>query len=152
MSVQINEHARMSDYHGDYQQWLAEQVSLLRAGRYAELDVAHLLEELEDMGASNRRALSSHLIILLAHLLKWQYQPVHRCSSWRGSIVEQRVQIEDLLELAPSLTSTISELSERAYPKALKIATRETGLERGMFPTSLPYSAQQLLDDDFWPD
>jgi hypothetical protein len=142
----------MNVYRQDYQRWLDGQIALLRAGRLDELDVEHLIEEMEEMGIGNRRALSSHLIILIAHLLKWQFQPEHRCSSWRGSIIEQRVQIEDLLETAPSLKRTIPELVGRVYPKALKIAIQETGIAASRFPRESPFGPEQLLDGEYYPE
>lgn len=98
------------DVH-DYQAWIQSQINVLRERRFADLDIEHLIEEMEEMGVSDRRALTSHLIVLLAHLLKWQFQPEQRSSSWRGYIVEQRVQIEALTESAPSLANMIPELA-----------------------------------------
>jgi len=140
-----------SIYHHDYQLWLSNQITLLQQGAFSDLDVKHLIEEMEDMGISNRRALSSHLIILIAHLLKWQFQPEHRSSSWRGSIVEQRVQLEDVLEAAPSLKNLIPEVMHHIYPKALKIAVTETGMKQDKFPNEMPYTVEQLLNENYWP-
>lgn len=57
-------------YHQDFDAWIHDQISLLKAGKMDALDTHHLIEELEDMGKNNRRELSSHLKILIAHLLK----------------------------------------------------------------------------------
>ena len=61
-------------YQTDYATWAQRHAELLRAGRYTELDLEHLLDELSDMSKSERRELESRLLILLAHLLKWEYQ------------------------------------------------------------------------------
>ncbi len=50
-----------------------------------------LAGELEAMGRRERNELVSRLILLIARLLKWQYQSAHRTASWGGCIVEQRV-------------------------------------------------------------
>jgi hypothetical protein len=50
------------------------------------------------MGKRDRRELESHLRILLAFLLKWQYQPTYRSGSWRASIIEQRLQMAQQLK------------------------------------------------------
>jgi len=63
-----------SHYEQDFFAWSQEQAKLLRARRYSELDSDHLLEELESMGARERRELVNRLKILLAHLLRWQFQ------------------------------------------------------------------------------
>jgi hypothetical protein len=80
------------------------------------------------------------LIILLAYLLKWEYQSPHRSSNWRGSIVEQRVQISRELRLSPSLKPLLPQAMDEAYPDALRIATKETGLAPAVFPPACPYS------------
>jgi Domain of unknown function DUF29 len=76
-------------YEQEYGRWLEEQVNLLRSRRFEELDVENLVEELEELNKSNERELESHLIVLIAHLLKWEYQPSLRCGSWRGSICDR---------------------------------------------------------------
>ena len=59
-------------YHTDYSAWAHRNADLLRTGDYESLDLAHLLEELEDMGKSEQRDLGDRLTILLGNLLKWQ--------------------------------------------------------------------------------
>jgi len=138
-------------YQADYYAWLCHQAALLRQGRTADIDPDLLAEELEAMGCRERNQLVSRLIILIAHLLKWQYQPAHRSSSWRGSIVEQRVQVSRELRLSPSLKSVLPQAIDEAYADALRIAAKETGLDLGVFPPSCPYRESSILDDDFWP-
>jgi hypothetical protein len=80
-----------------------DKAKLLRQGRFTEIDVEHIAEELEDMGKSERQSLENRLIILVAHLLKWEHLPDHRSGSWEGSINEQRLRINRLLRNNPSL-------------------------------------------------
>ena len=146
-------------YDIDYAAWASFQGECLRAGRYADLDVEHLLEELSDMGKSERRELESRLMILIAHLLKWEYQyhalserwREFRGESWRDTIVEQRKQLAVLLRQSPGLKSLLPETIRSAYPDALDLASRETRLQPETFPARCPYSAEQLLGDDFFP-
>ena len=86
----------MIDYETDFYAWALHNAQLLRQGRWSEIDVEHLAEELEDMG-NNKQELASRFIVLIGHLLKWEYQPTHRSSSWQGSINEQRLQINRLI-------------------------------------------------------
>jgi hypothetical protein len=65
--------------------------------------------------------------------------------------VEQRVQLENLLETSPSLKNLIPETVDHIYPKALKIAVKETGIKHDKFPNNSPYTIEQILDDDYWP-
>jgi hypothetical protein len=144
-------HTKSDLYHEDYYAWIDGQVALLREGRVQDVDATHLAEELETMGRRERNELVSHLIILIAHLLKWQYQPEHRASSWRGSIVEQRVQVLRELRLSPSLKPFLDEAIQLAYPDALHIAVKETGLQATVFPAECQFQTGEILDEDYWP-
>ena len=139
-------------YQKDFYHWIEQTVDLLKQNRLSEIDTDILIDELESMGKRDRRELLSRLVILLAHLLKWQYQVEHRSSSWRGSIVEQRYQIQKQLEDSPSLSNQLSNLLTKAYPDALKLAQAETGIKQQLFPNNCHYELTQILDDDFYPE
>ncbi len=138
-------------YDTDYYKWTKEQAGLLRDGRMTSLDIEHLIEELEHMGARERRELVNRLVVLLVHLLKWQFQPERRGNSWRRTIKAQRMEIADLLCDNPSLKSQMGNVLARAYKKARFYAADETNLAENCFPSALPYSPDDLLNDDFWP-
>ena len=139
-------------YEQDIHAWTRQTAELLKARRFQDIDVEHLIEELESMTRRDRQELVSRLKILLGHLLKWQYQPAHRCSSWLGSILEQRLRVRDLLNDSPSLKPLLAEAADRAYADGARLASRETGLPLQQFPTSVPYPLEYLLDDDWLPD
>jgi len=69
-------------YETDIVAWANEQAQLVRAGRFELLDLEHIAEEIEDVGKSEQRELASRMTILLAHLLKWQFQPEQQGRSW----------------------------------------------------------------------
>ena len=94
----------------DFYTWTREQAGLLRAGNFANLDTAHLIEELESMGARERRELETRLSVLLQHLLKWRYQPERRGNSWRSTIRVQRIDAARVLADNPGLQSRMPEL------------------------------------------
>ena len=81
-------------YDEDVLLWSRQQARLLREGRFSELDVEHLADEIEDVGKSEKRELASRCAVLMAHLLKWRFQPSIRSSSWRATIRDQRKRIE----------------------------------------------------------
>lgn len=139
-------------YEHDFYAWLQEQAALLKAGRLAELDIANLTEELESMGKSQKRALGSRLTVLLAHLLKWQHQAGGRGSSWRNTITLQRIDLQDLLKENPSLQPTLPGLLPTSYRKARLWAANETQLDLKTFPPTCPFTPEQALDEDFWPE
>ena len=86
------------DYDRDFHAWVLQNAALLRQGKLDALDLEHIAEELESMGASERRELLHRLQILLLHLLKYQFQPERRGKSWRLTINHQRTAIERLLD------------------------------------------------------
>ena len=138
-------------YEQDLFAWTQQQVNLLTHQRWHELDVENLIDELEGMARRDRREMINRLIILIAHLLKWKFQPDHQSGSWRGSIQEQRLQLNGLLEDSPSLHQQFIESLEKAYPQAIKLASKETELPTTKFPNECPYELAQLLDEDFLP-
>lgn len=139
-------------YDQDFHAWLQQQVALLKAGRLHELDVAHLVEEIESMGASERRELLSRLQVLILHLLKYQYQPARRGKIWLLTITHQRTAIERLLEQSPSLERLLTPLMiQSVYEKAMREAIIETDLDRYIFPIDCSYSLEQLLDEHYLP-
>ncbi|MCB2262821.1 MAG: DUF29 domain-containing protein [Candidatus Thiosymbion ectosymbiont of Robbea hypermnestra] len=140
-----------SDYDRDLVAWAMENATLLRVGRLDRIDAAHIAEELEDLGKSERRALGSHLRNLVLHLLKWEFQPGRRTGNWRSSIDNARVEIAEILEDSPSLGAAASERLEKGYALARKNAISETGLASEVFPQRCPYSLEQVLSDNFWP-
>jgi len=75
-----------TSYKADIIAWANEQAAFIRAGRFDLLDLEHIAEEIEDVGKSEQRELASRMAVLLAHLLKWQYQPARRGSSWDKTI------------------------------------------------------------------
>ena len=136
----------MSDlYDRDFYAWANEQAALLRAGRLSAADIAHIAEEIESMGRSEKRELTSRLAVLLAHLLKWRFQPERRGRSWQATIREQRSEVADLLADNPSLGARLDELLPNAYGKAVQIAIRETDLPEETFPAICPWSFEQAM-------
>jgi len=94
----------------DFYAWTRKNAQLLREGRLSEIDADNLIEELEAMGRSEKRAFMNHLAVLIAHLLEWERQPVLRSKSWRYTIREQRSQMADILEDNPNLEHFLGDL------------------------------------------
>ena len=100
-------------YETDYARWLDETIEQLKAREFDALDLPDLIEELGDMGRSQKQALTSNLRVLLQHLLKWGYQPEQRTGSWRATIREHRERVRELLADSPSLKPYLVEQFER---------------------------------------
>jgi hypothetical protein len=104
------------------------------------------------MANRDRRELFSRLEVLLIHLLKWQFQAARRSRSWEQTMAEQRRQLNYLLAGSPSLNYKLQEQFAEIYAKAVKGASRETKLPLKKFPMICPYTVEQALDDDFYPE
>jgi len=139
-------------YDSDFYGWTQEQADLLRSGNLNQLDTQNLLEEIESMGRSERRELESRLEVLLAHLLKWKYQAGRRGRSWTLTIIGQRQKVSRCLKESPSLKHKLNESLAGAYSDAVIAAERETQLSRGVFPDTCPWSFEQVMDNEFFPE
>lgn len=139
-------------YETDYYSWTALQARLLKENRISEMDIKNLIEEITDMGNRHVDAVESLSIVLVTHLLKWQYQPDQRSSSWRGSIVNSRNRIKRILKKNPRIKGKIPEIYSDIYEDALSVAIAETGLKREVFPTENPWTFDEIMELDFFPN
>ncbi|MDX2241724.1 MAG: DUF29 domain-containing protein [Leptolyngbyaceae cyanobacterium bins.302] len=141
-----------SGYETDFVQWVEVTVKQLRNQNYAAVDWANLIEEIEDMGRRERKALKSNLIVVLLHLLKWEFQPEQQSGSWRSSIREHRRRLNDDLQDSPSLVPYLQDVFAECYTNAREQAADETDLPLTMFPEVCPYTIEQVLDSNFLPE
>ncbi|HUA87221.1 MAG TPA: DUF29 domain-containing protein [Bryobacteraceae bacterium] len=139
------EHAPVS-YDADFYEWRLQTAELMRQGRFDQVDLQHVAEEIEDMGKRDEREVSSRLVLMM-HLLKWQAQPNHRSKG--RTIREQRLQLELVLNDSPSLIRIAGSQMPSLYRKAVKEASCETALAADHFSKECPYPLEQILDPDF---
>jgi DNA-binding transcriptional regulator YdaS (Cro superfamily) len=142
---------RHASYEHDYYSWLSEQATCLRQRNFSALDLAHLIDEIEDLARAEKREIENRLGVLLIHLLKWSFQPETRSGGWSSTIVEQRARILKRLQESPSLRGYPAEILGDEYGLAVTRAAAETGLPVRTFPERCPYSIDQVLDPDFLP-
>ena len=139
-------------YEIDLAAWVHDQVERLRRDATDELDVAHIVEELEQFARSERRALGSHMRNLILHLLKWEFQQDRRGQSWKASVDNTRSDIYELLTEMPSLRRDLENQIGPRYARIRKSAAFQTGLPLARFPERCPYAAEQLMDSEFLPE
>jgi hypothetical protein len=139
-------------YEDDFFAWAAHTAELLKHHRFDDIDIPNLVEEIEDMGKNISRGLYNRLVVLLAHLLKWHYQPQKRSRSWKATLDIQRYEIRKLLKKNHSLKSKIDEEFIDAYQAAIFQAVIETEMHQFYFPQECPWSLENTIDDDFYPD
>jgi len=141
-------------YNTDVVAWASEQAALLRAGKLSQIDIENIAEEIEDVGKSEKRELASRMAVLLAHLLKWKFQPTHRGKSWELTIKGQRELIQRRLNKTPSLKAVLSDAEwfEDVWFDARSDASRETGIGLEKFPVTCCWSSDDVLDPAFYPE
>jgi hypothetical protein len=139
-------------YESDIAAWANEQANLVRNKKFDLLDIEHIAEEIEDVGKSEQRELTSRMSILIAHLLKWQFQAERRGLSWERTIKEQRKSLAFHLKQVPSLKAKLAnaEWQEAVWADAITLAIKETGIEN--FPEYCPWTIDNILTNDWFPD
>ncbi|MBE9166915.1 DUF29 domain-containing protein [Pleurocapsales cyanobacterium LEGE 06147] len=137
-------------YDTDYNQWIEQTAQQLRERKFDCVDWDNLIEEIEDMGKSQRRALESLLTRLLEHLLKlsyWREEKERSGNHWASEIVNFRYQIHKRLEESPSLNPKMESIYAEVFPVALKSVSKLF-----LLPSDARISLKQALDDDWFPE
>jgi hypothetical protein len=155
MVTPIIQPTNQSLYEQDYYLWLRTTINQLRTGQFSAVDLDNLLEELEDMGRSEKRAIKILLIKLLVHLLKlmcWDEERERNQGHWKGEIRNFRRQIKDELADSPSLRPYILEIFDQSYQEARKETSDRTQLPLDKFPVIPIGSLEQMLDENWFPE
>lgn len=139
-------------YEDDFYGWAMTNALLLKQGKFSEADMENIIEEMESMGRSEKSQLISRFSVLIAHLLKWQFQPDFRGRSWHGTIKEQRKRVKILLKDNPSLKSKLEEIFADAYELAVDQIEKETPIDLKLLPSECPYTFEQCLEEHFFPE
>ena len=139
-------------YQTDFYAWCRRTAERLRTRDFSSVDWNHIVEEIEALGARDRRELYSRIQVIIIHLLKWKIQSERRSMSWRNTLDAQRSELDILLNLSPSLRNYLEDAVETRYPVAVKRAVQQMGLLADPFPAECPFTPQQILDDAYLPD
>jgi hypothetical protein len=140
----VTESSLSALYTEDETAWLEAMAALIHRGELASFDLDNLAEYLSDMARRDRREVKSRLTTLLVHLLKWEFQKDKRSRSWRTTVLAQSQELSDLAGQGVLRAHAQAVLSD-AYKNAVNLAAAETGLAKASFPTSCPYTVEQLL-------
>lgn len=134
-------------YDTDFYKWTQKQSKLLKDMEFDKLDLKNLIEEIADLGSSKESQLESHLIILLMHLLKQEYQQHMRSHSWIYSIRNSRFRVKKVLSKNPSLKHKLPEIFKDAYFSARLEAIAETGEDEKIFPKKCPWTFDEIMKE-----
>ncbi len=139
-------------YEEDFYGWTVHTAQLLRDKKMSELDFENIIEEMEALGRSEKHQFINRLALVISHLLKWQYQPTLRSHSWIYTIREQRTQAKIHLTDNPSLKGKLEEILINAYDVATSKAAKDTSFDKKDFPLECPYTFDQIMNDEFYPE
>jgi hypothetical protein len=91
-------------YDTDFALWVNETLSLLNTRNFDQLDLEHLMEEIEALGNSQRKAVTSFLVRLFEHLLKRCYVNLPDCyRGWEINIRNLRRELKLEFKYSPRL-------------------------------------------------
>jgi hypothetical protein len=146
-------------YDDDFYAWARHQAAELRklaATRpNAALDFPHLIEEVADLGTSERNAVRSDLRVIIEHLLKLEYAPaVDPRPGWYETIIRARDDLDD--RLTPTLQRDLQRNLAKVYARACR-ATRAKLRLHGeheaaeALPDACPWRLTDLLNPDWFP-
>ncbi len=141
-----------ASYESDFAEWTRDQAFWLRSGDLTRLDTQHLAEEVEGMVWGCRHEVAMRCAGLQAHLARWQRQSDHRCGLWRRLIDLQRTRIMRMLNHIPSLRRTVAD-ADFVQDVWIDALMRVVGEDHCYdLPDTSPWSLEQALAPDFWPD
>ncbi|PSR16909.1 DUF29 domain-containing protein [filamentous cyanobacterium CCP3] len=141
-------------YDQDFYRWIQHTVQALKDRDLDVVDWENLIEEIDSMGRSEKKELKSRLLVILEHLLKlmfWELEKAQNSRGWRNTVIEQRGQLELLLDDSPSLKPMVQELFLESYARARTQVLQKSDLPSDRIPTLPPFSADDALNPDFLP-
>jgi hypothetical protein len=138
-------------YEQDFYAWTKTQADLLRAGRYADLDLERLIEEVDDLGESLKRSVRSRTRDIIEHLLKLEYSPAQDPrGGWYDTVLAQRSDLLDELtaSIRREVEPTLPDLYDRARQNAAT-SLRKHGEDAAAdaLPQTCPYTLDQIAGD-----
>ncbi len=137
-------------YETDYYQWTQLMAKALRERDYSNIDWDNLIEEIEDMGKSQKRAIESLLMRLTEHLLKlkyWKSEQERNKKHWRAEIVNFRILLDKRLKDSPSLKAKLEDIYQDIFPGCQRSVGQLCDL-----PEEVELSLEQVLDENWYPD
>lgn len=132
-------------YEADFFKWTKDQAKLLKKQEFSKLDIANLIEEIESLGRSEKRALQSYIKVLLMHMLKKDYQKREKTRSWDLSIKASSHDVKQVLADNPTLKSKLKDIVKEAYFSARLQAAAETRMPEKTFPEECPWTLKDLF-------
>ena len=115
-------------YHQDLNLWRQKIITAIQNRKLENMDWDNLIEEINDMGASEKRALRSYTKRLIEHILKlkyWESEREYNQRGWKKEVVNFREEIKSILQESPSLNSYLQQNYLDWYQKSVKAMRQE---------------------------
>lgn len=141
---------KQTGYEEDYYLWIKTMVKRLKERNYSQIDWDNLIEEIEDMGRSQKRAVESLLMGLTEPLLKlkyWESERERNKGHWESEVVNFRVLLKKRLQESPSLKAKLEDIYQEILPGSKKSLSRLFEL-----PEQINLTLEQILDEDWFPE
>jgi hypothetical protein len=135
-------------HESDFNLWVEEIKTKIQRRDIEDMDWDNLLDEIDDMGASQKRALDSYLQRLIEHVLKLRYweSESDRCrNAWMTEVVNFRGRINRILKKNPSLKNYLATEYDDIYQDAVKAMKFQFHLPDDCF-----VSLQKIMTEDNW--
>jgi hypothetical protein len=142
-------------YEQDYYLWIEKTISLLENRQFSELDLDNLIEEISDMGKSQRQSLKSYLTRLLEHLLKlayWQSELEYNQRGWKNEIRNFRRAIKRIIADSPSLQPYLIEIFDNSFQEARISFIELSGMAENLVSLAPICTIEQALNEDWFPE
>jgi hypothetical protein len=151
--INITQNKLQQLYEIDDYLWLEETINLLKTKDLENLDLDNLIEELESLGRNDLNKVRSLLRQIIIHILLieyWEQEYERNYHHWRGEIIAFRDDINN--HLTTTLKNKLSQQLEQIYHVSKKLVIEKTALSPNLLPDDCPYSLEQLLDDNWYPE
>jgi 2-polyprenyl-6-methoxyphenol hydroxylase-like FAD-dependent oxidoreductase len=132
----------------DFNLWAEQMMIAVKNQDLNAIDWKNLMDEIEDMGKSEKRSLESYLERLVEHILKLQYWEQERernYKHWQVEVVNFRNRIFRLLDRSPSLKKYMQDIYLRVYQDAVSAQQIEFEIPNNSF-----ISLEKILQKDFF--
>ena len=157
LKIPVRKHGKDPQKHGskNKQDFLKinnmteEPQKFIRHKRKKRLSFDNIIDELPAV-SNETYELIDRLALIISYLLRWQYDI--RGPNWVHTIKEKRDQARSYIEDNPSLKSMLDEILTGAYKVGVLTAEQATRIDQNDFPSECPYTFEQIMDDEFYPE
>ncbi|MCC5642090.1 DUF29 domain-containing protein [Nostoc sp. CHAB 5824] len=154
MTTEISKSVEPTLYEEDYYLWVETTLKQLENKDIENLDWQHLTEEIEALGIEQRRKVESYLKQLLIHLLLYRYWETEKeyCQrGWQIEITNFRDELEFYFRSKTLYNYSINCL-DTVYIKARRQAIQKTALQPEIFPKKCPFTLENILNNEYFPE